>query len=348
MILGDISGVVFSKNAVTNNSDEILLETVPGGNELLTDGLVRPLKFIIDKSRLTIKVFPEENIWKDLISDETVIEIAKSTIDIEKFFSKAQDIEWTVANNTLFILQARPITVFNSNIVAPNYLKPQKNQNDIISIYRSYRIPENLQRHMLEVSAVAKWILANRNEKNKLNERDILTTLLLHDIGNIVKGLDESFANLFPEGYKYMPYWKAVQQWIKGRYGESDTIATINMAKEIGVSDRVLFLLENKQFLNNEFTYNSEDMALKICAYSDQRVSPYGILPIRQRLREAVNRYKGAQKKISVNDPNRDRLIDIAEKIEEQIFAGMKKKPSEVNPSQYMKDLRSFSLQEKN
>ena len=344
MILGDISGVVFSINAVTNSTDEIILETVPGGNELLTDGTVRPIKFVIQKIPLEIKVFPAENIWKDLISDDMVLKIAEATMEIEKKFSKAQDIEWTVANGNLFILQSRPITVFNSDVVAPNFIKLKKNHNDIISIYRSYRIPENLQRHMLEVSSVAKWILANRNDKNKLNEKDILTTLLLHDIGNIVKGLDESFANLFPEGYKYMPYWKAVQQWIKGRYGNTDTAATLNMAKEIGVSDRVIFLLENKQFLNNEFTFNSDDMELKICAYSDQRVSPYGVLPIRQRLREAVNRYKGAKKKISVNDPNRDNLIELAVKIEEQIFSGMKKKPTEVVTEQYMKDLRSFNL----
>lgn len=348
MILGDISGVVFSTNPVTGNADEIILETVPGGNELLTDGTVRPIKFVIKKSPIEIKNYPDENIWKDLIENKMVTKIVMTTIEIEQMFLKAQDIEWTVANNNLFVLQSRPITSFNSDAKSPTFTKIKKNHNDIISIYRSYRIPENLQRHMLEVTAVAKWILSNRSDKTKLNERDILTTLLLHDIGNIVKGLDESFANLFPEGYKYMPYWKAVQHWIKGRYGDTDTIATLNMAKEIGVSDRVLFLITNKQFLNNEYTFNSDDMELKICAYSDQRVSPYGILPIRQRLREAVNRYKGATKKISVNDPNRDNLIELAVKIEEQIFSGMKKKPSDVVTEHYMKELRSFNLLEGN
>ena len=76
MILGDISGVIFSTNPVTGNVDEMILETVPGGNELLTDGIVRPIKFVIQKSPLFIKNYPDDNIWKDLIDDEMVIKIA--------------------------------------------------------------------------------------------------------------------------------------------------------------------------------------------------------------------------------------------------------------------------------
>ncbi len=348
MILGDISGIVFSTNPVNKNSEEIILETVPGGNELLTDGIVRPIKFVIEKESLTIKEYPEESIWKDLISNSIVTEIAKTAINIEGIYKKAQDIEWTVANDNLYILQSRPLTTYNSDAIAPPYRKQTNKSIDIISIYRSYRVPENLQRHMLWVTSVAKWIVSYRSDRKKLNEHDILTTLLLHDIGNIVKGLDESFANLFPEGYKFMPYWKAVQRWIKDRYGDTDTIATLAMAKEIGVSERVMYLLEKKQFLNNEFIYNSNDMELKICAYSDQRVSPYGILSIRERLNEAVNRYKGAQKKISVNDPERDKLIELAVKIEGQIFEDMKKKPNNVIINElYVKDLRNFNLLEK-
>jgi len=57
---------------------------------------------------------------------------------------------------------------------------------------------------------------------------------------------------------------------------------------------------------------------------------------------------RGCSAKISVNDPNRDYLIDLAVKIETQIFAGMKKRPKDVanNIEPIMKELRSFTLLE--
>ena len=343
MVLGDVSGILFTSNVVNNNSNEVILEAIPGGNELLTEGQVSPVKYIIDKNDFSIKKASNDQVWRDLLPTEIVNKLVEISCDIESKYAKPQDIEWTISSGIIFILQSRPITFHNPDSKHSSFSKVPKPNNDIIGIYRSYRVPENLQLHMLKVASVGKWITENW-QGQPIDKEDIITTLLIHDIGNLVKGIDDSFSNLFPQGYKYLPYWKAVQGWVKERYGATDIQATLKIAKEIGVSDRILFLLEKKQFANNENTFNSDDIELKICAYADQRVSPYGVVSLISRLEEAVRRYKDSPT-ASVNSPNRDRLIECAVGIEKQIFESIDKAPGNIYDDaiiDYMRDLRSF------
>ena len=55
----------------------------------------------------------------------------------------------------------------------------------ILRIYKKYFIPLNLQKHMLKTAGVGKIICDSSNLK--LNKTVIVTTLLLHDMGNILK-----------------------------------------------------------------------------------------------------------------------------------------------------------------
>ena len=103
MILGDFSGIAFSKNPISEEN-EILLEAIPGGNEPLTDNKITPSQYIINKSNLGIKEVSKDNIWKQLLSDSMIREISETTLNIEKLYGKPQDIEWTVTDNLLHIL----------------------------------------------------------------------------------------------------------------------------------------------------------------------------------------------------------------------------------------------------
>lgn len=328
MVLGDFSGILFTKNPYSLNGD-MLLEAIPGGNELLTDAKVIPAQYSIDKQRKTIKEIANNTSWKQLLSDTSVLNIFDLGQKIENQYESPQNIEWTITDDNVHILQTRPI-VKDSDFKedgSPRIITKKK--NDIISIYRSYRVPENLQFHMLQVAGIGKWLIDNW-KGDDLKYDDVITTLLLHDILNIIKDPYTNLSNTFPEGYKRIAYWRAVQQRLKERYGNSDVDAVISVAEELGANERVLFLLKNKQFLNNEFTMNSNDFELKICSYADQRVSPYGILPIKKRLEEAVIRYKGIAS-ASINNPNRENLIKNAEEIEKQIFAFINKSPDEIH-----------------
>ena len=51
-----------------------------------------------------------ENAKDQKLSDSQIKELLEVVKKLEKFFGFPVDVEWTIANNELFILQSRPIT----------------------------------------------------------------------------------------------------------------------------------------------------------------------------------------------------------------------------------------------
>src|SRR5437588_9728526 len=60
---------------------------------------------------------------------------------------------------------------------------------NILEVYRKYSIPTNLQLHMLRAAAIGKLITDHWNYQHgpAIDVSVIIKTLLLHDMGNIVK-----------------------------------------------------------------------------------------------------------------------------------------------------------------
>lgn len=105
MILGDISGVAFSNNPITGEND-ILIEFINGIGEKLVQGEITPSQVSIERNGRIKKYLGERILSEDIINN-----IKNIAIEIEKHYGFPQDIEWTIKNEKLFILQARPITV---------------------------------------------------------------------------------------------------------------------------------------------------------------------------------------------------------------------------------------------
>lgn len=131
MVDSESSGVIFTVNPVTKNTDEIMIEAGFGLGEYLVQGLITPDNFLVDKKTLEIKkkeigvqdkmlvfrggknqevVLSEEEGNKQAISDDLVIDLTKIGQEIEKHFGRPQDIEWALEEGQLCILQSRPIT----------------------------------------------------------------------------------------------------------------------------------------------------------------------------------------------------------------------------------------------
>lgn len=132
MIESKASGVMFSVNPISEDTDEIMIEAGYGLGELLVQGLITPDNFIANKKSLEIKskdiqsqetmlifkdgknqeiAVPED--WKSeqAISDEIVMRLAELATRIEDHYQKPQDIEWAIDNqDKIWILQSRPIT----------------------------------------------------------------------------------------------------------------------------------------------------------------------------------------------------------------------------------------------
>ena len=105
------SGVIFSMSPGCENSGEMYLEYCRGLGEGLVSGQISPYACRIsrDGKVITHLTYPEEN----RLSDERIREIAGLAVDIEKLFSRPQDIEWAFDGNKVYILQSRPITKIN-------------------------------------------------------------------------------------------------------------------------------------------------------------------------------------------------------------------------------------------
>lgn len=343
MILGSYSGVIFTDNPIQNHN-ELVIQAVPGGNEYLTSGKVNPVTFIYDKEKREFS--KTKGVWENLLTMEQCERLKDKAMEISAFFNAPQDIEWTIQENKIFILQSRNITGGKKIDCNAIFSANKSLDIDTISIYQAYALPKHLRDHMLRTAALVCWILDRWNGKDALDKDRMIKACLLHDIGNIVKGSDEKFRAIFPDSFSEdsWQYWLNVRAHIGKRYGTTDIEATLKIASEINVSADVIKLIQEKQFSNNVKTYNDTDFEVKICAYADQRVSPDGVLSIRDRLSEAKKRQKGIITS-SVNKPNFEELKSCALKIEEQIFAYTQGKPEDITDAsieRYIDQLKRY------
>ena len=195
----------------------------------------------------------------------------------------------------------------------------------ILEIYEKYKIMPALQQHQLRVAAVAQQICASLSA-DKIDQKNIVTACLLHDMGNIIKFDLSKFPEfLEPEG---VSYWQKVKDDYIQKYKTTDEHpATLEIAREIGASDRVVELVSVVGFTQGSDNAASDDYGRKICAYADMRVGPHGILSMEDRLIDGAFRYTNQKFKPGErNDP----FAIALRQIEDQIFSISTIKPSDI------------------
>lgn len=197
---------------------------------------------------------------------------------------------------------------------------------NILDIYKKYSIADHLKMHMLRVAAIAQTICDNFD--GPINTDLIIKACLLHDIGNIVK-FDFNYFDkdwFKPQG---VLYWKKLQNKFIKKYGLNDHLATFNILNELSVNKNVYELIDRTGISKSETIYQSSDFNLKILVYSDLRVSPYGVVTVKERFKEAQKRYRFRPDFII----NLEELGYYAKKkfgLEKQIFCKCNIKPSDI------------------
>lgn len=179
---------------------------------------------------------------------------------------------------------------------------------DISAIYTKFQIPPNLQEHMFRVAALAKLIYDNWTGKDDLDKETILHACLLHDMGNIIKFDFDNFPELLGKEVKNLEHWKQVKEAMILKYGEDEDKASVKICKEIGANKDVLFLVENWGFKNFTRIAESNNWEWKIAVYSDHRISPQGIVSLKENLKNKQKRYK-------LSRPNASHISDQAEEL---------------------------------
>jgi hypothetical protein len=200
---------------------------------------------------------------------------------------------------------------------------------NIQQIYSDYQIPINLQMHMIRTAAIGHLIFQHWRGPS-IDYDTIITTLLLHDMGNIVKiNLDQP-EPFFVEHGDMRERIRNMQNHLISLYGNDDHNVTNEIVKNLGLNDRISYLIREKLFIKNDFITYQDDYELKITAYADQRVGPLNILSLHDRFNEAKKR-SSITRKSSMNHPDVNIFIAKAYILEEQVLSQTDLKPSDIN-----------------
>lgn len=161
----------------------------------------------------------------------------------------------------------------------------------IAQIYKKYHIAPNLQEHMLRVAAIA-VLIADHWTEATLNRDLLATSLLLHDIGNIVKFNFDQFPELLETEEKNVAKWKKTQQEFIKKYGKDAHKATLKILKELKIKDkRVIQIISILGPHGAHQAADAFDWHLKVAYYADARIAPRGLVSLEERFDDLMERY---------------------------------------------------------
>lgn len=125
MFPSEVSGIVFTANPNNFDAQEMIVESAYGLGEAVVSGDVNPDSFTVDRRTLAVTrrtighkshmvaAFGASVAGLDAdavsLTDPEIAELARTCLDIEKFFGKPMDIEWGRAGGHFALLQSRPI-----------------------------------------------------------------------------------------------------------------------------------------------------------------------------------------------------------------------------------------------
>lgn len=161
---------------------------------------------------------------------------------------------------------------------------------NIQEIYTKYFIPLNLQEHMYRVAAVGS-LVSDSFPENTIDKEAVVKTLLLHDMGNILK-FDFSHTNfLIGEDKNRVEELKKIKEQFKQKYSSHADEATLLIMKEIGVDQSLVDLCHDSHGDYLPQMLERDNWEQKICYYSDMRVGPHGVLSMDDRFGDLKKRY---------------------------------------------------------
>ncbi|MCR4311143.1 MAG: HD domain-containing protein [Candidatus Taylorbacteria bacterium] len=211
----------------------------------------------------------------------------------------------------------------------------------VSAVYEDYRIMPSLQEHQLRVASVAQ-LIADASAI-QIDTETVVKACIFHDMGNIIKS-DLALFPAFVEE-KGIEYWEKVKKEYKEKYGPDEHLATIAIAKEIGLSDRVRELIDSIGFSKLAQTLKSNDLEKFIVEYADMRVSPTGVVSVDERLREGRARYEG--KKSGFDVQRYSEMVDAIYIIEKSIFLQSSLTPEDITDERVvplMEKMRTSSI----
>ncbi len=129
LVPAEVSAVVFTRNPISGQDDEILINATWGLGEAIVSGAVTPDTIVLDKASLRVRhVVPGEKTLQFVVQDgggtttiptaggglaldeQALTSLAELCHRVERGFGAAVDVEAAFAGGQWYLLQARPIT----------------------------------------------------------------------------------------------------------------------------------------------------------------------------------------------------------------------------------------------
>ncbi len=137
MIPSERSGVMFTADPATDETDRLVIEAALGQGEVVVSGLVEPDTYVVSKdgphllsvrvgrqstkivrgadgSDETVPLTPEEGSAR-VLDDAAVLSLAALGLEVEAHYGAPQDTEWAMAGGTTYLVQSRPITTMGTD-----------------------------------------------------------------------------------------------------------------------------------------------------------------------------------------------------------------------------------------
>jgi len=135
MVEAEVSGIAFSVHPVSQDANQLVIEAGFGLGEAIVSGSVTPDNYVVDKRDWSLidsyvsqqerqLIRPEAGglVWSDVptnrqetqkLSEGQISELARLVVRIEEHYGFPCDIEWSLEDGELYILQSRPITTLS-------------------------------------------------------------------------------------------------------------------------------------------------------------------------------------------------------------------------------------------
>ncbi|HEX6221320.1 MAG TPA: PEP/pyruvate-binding domain-containing protein, partial [Acidimicrobiia bacterium] len=105
MVDAEAAGVAFSANPRTGARDEVVINAVNGLSDRFVPGEDSPDEWVVHREKARCEAAP-----KGAIDEAQAVAIAEMVRLVQYHFGVPQDVEWAIEGDTLYLLQARPIT----------------------------------------------------------------------------------------------------------------------------------------------------------------------------------------------------------------------------------------------
>jgi len=138
MVPAEVAGVMFTANMITGNRDEYVIDASPGLGEAVVSGTVTPDHFVLDADGRVRE-------WSSGTGDDSspvltaaaLADLCRLARLVADHFGCPQDIEWAVADQRVWLLQARAMTALPP---PPQHLNPlQARMSTVLGDYLTAR-----------------------------------------------------------------------------------------------------------------------------------------------------------------------------------------------------------------